>query len=102
MNAPPAGAGISGNYPVPPSQRIMAPVVKLEAGLASRSAVVTISSGRPGRPAEFRALCRSASLQALEMSVKNGPAEMALTRTFGPYSRASETVIAFRAALAPE
>ena len=35
-----------------------------------------------------------------EMSVRNGPAEIVLTRTFGPYSRANDTVIALSAAFA--
>lgn len=35
------------------------------------------------------------------MSVRNGPAEIVLTRTAGPYSRAKTVARALRAALAP-
>jgi hypothetical protein len=36
------------------------------------------------------------------MSVRNGPAEIVLTRTDGPYSRANTVVRALSAAFAPE
>ena len=76
--------------------------MKLDAGLARNSAAVTISSGRPGRPSALVAFSRASGVQALAMSVRNGPGEIVLTRTLGAYSRAKETVIAFSAAFAPE
>src|SRR5579859_4554185 len=85
----------------PPSTRMIAPVVKEEAGLARKRAAVTISSGRPGRPSALLERSRASSVQALEMSVRKGPGESVLTRTLGPYSRAKETVMALSAALAP-
>ena len=62
----------------------MAPVVKLDAGLARKSAALTISSGLPGRPIALGVLSRALrASQALEMSVRNGPGDKVLTRTFG-------------------
>ena len=78
----------------PPSTRSTVPVVKLDASLARYSAAPTISCGWPPRPiGYFAACCWNASRShALEMSVKNGPAMIVLTRTFGPYAWANPTV----------
>ena len=58
-------------------------MVNDDIGLARYSAVVTISSGRPGRRSALSEVSRASGVQAFEMSVRNGPAEMVLTRTFG-------------------
>jgi hypothetical protein len=79
---------------------MVAPVVKLDAGLARNRAAVTISSGRPGRPRALFDFSRASAGHAFEMSVRNGPGEMVFTRTLGPYSAASDRVMALRAAFA--
>ena len=74
--------------------------MKLEDGLARKSAALTISSGRPGRPSGLSLRSRFCSGQAFAMSVRKGPGESVFTRTFGPYSSASERLMALSAALA--
>src|SRR5262249_11162821 len=90
-------------YGEPPSTRTSVPVVKLADGLARNSAAPTISFGSPPRFIASRGAwnLRNASMShAFEMSVRNGPATMQFTRTFGPYANANERVIELSPAFA--
>ena len=79
-----------------------APVVKLADGLARNSAAPTISSGSPPRRRARRVSIdlKVSGAQALEMSVRKGPAWMQLTRTFSPKAKARDRVSELRPAFA--
>ena len=69
----------------PPSTRMIAPVVKLAAGLARCTTIGAASSGRPRRRiGRYGTSSPSAGAHPLLTSVRNGPGRTALTRTFGP------------------
>src|SRR5690349_10603073 len=85
---------------MPPSIRIVAPVVKLDASDARYSAAPTHSSGRPMRPNGTIAPDFISGVHALVMSVSTGPGRIAFTRTVGAYASARPTVSALSPALA--
>ena len=91
--------------PMPPSQRTMSPGGDRSLGGGAgqvEGCGHDLFGATRGGPANCRRSGAASSLQDLEMSVRNGPAEIALTRTLGPYSWAMDRVMALRAALAPE
>src|SRR3954469_4728014 len=98
-----AAQGRQARHAEPPSRRRIAPVQKLDASLAKYSAAPATSPGSPPRPSAIvaRARASKASMShAFEMSVRNGPAMMQFTRTFGPSAFAKPSVSALSPAFA--
>ena len=85
---------------MPPSTRMIAPVVKLDAADAKWTASGATSLASPIRPSGTNDVSRSSGAHPLLESVRNGPGSIALTRTFGAKASASPIVSALRPALA--